>query len=311
MCSTPPQQHRPTGRQFTIRRGRDQASIVELGGGLRSFVASGRELLDGFAAHESVSSSRGQVLAPWPNRIDGGRYRWDGVDHQLPLTEPARGNASHGLLRFVRWDCDRYDDDQVTLSQLVLPQPGYPFAVRVELDYRLAADGLVVTTTAVNIGQDALPWASGQHPYLAAPDGGSIDSCSIELAAATMLLADERGIPLAARPVAGTEFDLRGAPTIDTLQLDTAFTELARDANGRATVRMLAPDGRGSELWVDDAYPWIQLFTGDTLAPDRRRRGLAIEPMTAPANAFRTGRDLLRLEPGERASARWGLRAIA
>jgi aldose 1-epimerase len=300
----------PTGRQLTIRCDDDHATIVELGGGLRSYVANERELLDTFEPDEPVASSRGQVLAPWPNRIDGGRYHWDGIDHQLPLTEPARGNASHGLLRFVRWQVDRIDDDQVVLSQLVLPQPGYPFSLAVELRYRVASDGLEVTTTATNVGDAALPWASGQHPYLAAVDGGLINSCSIELHASTYMAADERGIPLDPKPTGGTSFDLRGAPTLAELQLDTAFTDLARDSSGRSQVRLLADDGRGSELWVDSAYPWIQLFTGDTLAPARRRRGLAVEPMTAPANAFRSGADLIRLEPGESAEASWGLRAI-
>lgn len=300
----------PTGHQFSIRSGDDHATIVELGGGIRSYVANGRELLDGFDETEPVSSSRGQVLAPWPNRIDAGRYAWDGIEHQLPLTEPARGNASHGLLRFVRWDCERHDESELVLTQLVLPQPGYPFSVRVELRYRLSSDGLSVTTTAANIGTRPLPWASGQHPYLAAPDGGTIDACSVELHAATMLAADERGIPLDPRATVGTEYDLHGAPVLDTLRLDTAFTDLIRDERGRASVRLIAPDGRGSELWVDGAYPWIQLFTGDTLAPRRRRRGLAVEPMTAPANAFRSGTDVIRLDPGDHFRATWGMHAV-
>ena len=300
----------PTGRQYTIRSGDDHATIVELGGGLRSYVASGRELLDGFGEHEQVTSSRGQVLAPWPNRIDGGRYEFDGTEHQLALTEPARGNASHGLLRFVRWECRSHEAGEVVLSQQVLPQPGYPFALEVEARYRIDEDGLHVAVTSTNIGTAALPWAFGQHPYLAPPPGVPLDACTVELDAATWLATDERGIPLDARPVEETDVDLRAAPVLGARRLDTAYTDLARDEHGRAIVTLRAPSGAGTELWAGETCRWLQLFTGDTLAPERRRGGLAVEPMTAPANAFRTGIDLQRLESGERAHASWGMRAI-
>ena len=300
----------PTGRQFTIRHGDDHATVVELGGGIRSYVAGGRELLDGYAETEQVTSSRGQVLAPWPNRIDGGRYTWDGQEQQLPLTEPARGNASHGLLRFVSWQGDEHTTDAVTMRCTVLPQPGYPFALAVDVSYAIDGDGLHVTTTATNVGDAALPWASGQHPYLAAPDGGCIDDCSVELRAATMLPSDARGLPLAPCPTRGTAFDLGEPRRLGDLQLDTAFTDLERDADGTAHVRLRAGDGRGTLLSVDGSYRWIQLFTGDTLPPVRRRRGLAVEPMTAPPNAFRSGIDVMRLEPGAVATSAWHVRAI-
>ncbi|MCW2924163.1 MAG: aldose epimerase [Thermoleophilia bacterium] len=300
----------PTGRQFTISRGDARATVVELGGGIRSYVADGRELLDGFGEDETVSSSRGQVLAPWPNRIDGGAYEWDGADHQLPLSEPAKGNAAHGLLRFTRWECAAHTDDEVTLSQLLLPQPGYPFSLAVEVRYRLTSRGLDVTTTARNVGSRALPYASGQHPYLAAPNGGLLDACTVQLRADTFLPADERGIPTQAESVDGSQFDLREPRAIGDLQLDTAYTDLERDAEGRAAATLLGPDASGTQLWVDESYSWLQLFTGDTLAPERRRRGLAAEPMTAPANAFRSGTDVTRLEPGQAHTACWGLLPI-
>jgi aldose 1-epimerase len=52
----------------------------------------------------------------------------------------------------------------------------------------------------------------------------------------------------------------------------------------------------------------VQVFTGDTLPAARRRQGLAVEPMTCPPDAFRSGQDLLRLEPGETATRQWGIR---
>ena len=89
--------------------------------------------------------------------------------------------------------------------------------------------------------------------------------------------------------------------------MDCAVTDLARDQSGRAWLRLSAPDGRRVELWVDEHYPILEIYTGDTLAPDRRRRGLGAEPMTCPPNAFQSGDGLVRLEPGESLTTRWGV----
>ena len=93
--------------------------------------------------------------------------------------------------------------------------------------------------------------------------------------------------------------------------MDTAFTEFARDAAGRTAVRLAAPDDeRAVSLWMDEAFRYVMVYTGDTLEPlERRRRGIAIEPMTCPPNALRTGTDLIRLDPGSSWTSRWGIRA--
>jgi aldose 1-epimerase len=70
------------------------------------------------------------------------------------------------------------------------------------------------------------------------------------------------------------------------------------------------PDGSRAEIWVDAAYPYVELYTGDTLAPGRRRRGLGTEPMTCPPNAFATGVGVIRLEPGDVATSTWGARLV-
>jgi aldose 1-epimerase len=84
-----------------------------------------------------------------------------------------------------------------------------------------------------------------------------------------------------------------------------------RGPDGRVVVRMAAPDGdRGVDVWLGPGVDYLQLFTGDALEdPAQRRRGLAVEPMTCPANAMRTGRGLVELAPGQEHEATWGLRA--
>ena len=66
---------RPSGKQFELAHGDQRAVVVEVGGGLRSYSAGGRELLDGYGADEMCASGRGQVLLPWPNRIEDGALR--------------------------------------------------------------------------------------------------------------------------------------------------------------------------------------------------------------------------------------------
>ena len=89
--------------------------------------------------------------------------------------------------------------------------------------------------------------------------------------------------------------------------LDHAFTDLERDEDGRARVELRDPDaGDELTLWVDETHPYVMVFTGDPL-PDVNRRSLAVEPMTCPPNAFRSGEGLIRLEPGQSFTSSWGI----
>ena len=124
--------------------------------------------------------------------------------------------------------------------------------------------------------------------------------------ASTVLRSDDRGIPVSSADVAGTPFDFRRPRAIGSTVLDHAFTDLERDAGGRAWVELSVPDGPAVRLWVDAAYPYLMLFTGDTL-PGGGRRSLAVEPMTCAPNAFVSGDGLVVLEPGEAFEGSWGV----
>jgi aldose 1-epimerase len=299
-----------TGAQHEIEAGGYRASVTELGAGLRSLSHDGRPLITGYEADELPPHGAGQLLAPWPNRIDGGRYAFDGAAYQLPLSEPARGNAIHGLTRWASWTPVAREPQAVTLRCAPAGQIGYPFAVRVDVTYRLDAQaGLHVTVTAVNEGSRPAPWGTGQHPYLAVATP-AVDDVALTLPAQLWLPADDRGIPSGPpRDVAGTEFDFRAARKLGDTRLDHAFTGLQRDGDGLAWVRL---DGGGtrSALWADGAYRWLQVFTGDPLEPAMRRTALAVEPMTCPPNAFGSGEDVVTLAPGKSHASRWGILSL-
>jgi aldose 1-epimerase len=292
--------------QLEIASGEQRVGMVTLGGGLRSYEVGGVDLLDGFPAGERPTSGRGQVLAPWPNRIENGSYEFEGKRMQLPLTEPQNGNAIHGLVRQAIWNLVEQEPDRVELEYVLEPQPGYPFAIAFRIEYAVSAAGLAVTTTARNFGIEPCPYGLGQHPYLTLGTP-SVDTLRLEVAADNVLLSDERGLPVAAESVAGTDFDFRAGRTIGATVLDNAYTGLERGSDGRARVLLDDEDGgSGLTLWVDESYPYLMVFTGDSL-PNVDRRSIAVEPMTCPPNAFRTGESLIHLGPGESTASTWGI----
>lgn len=298
----------PSGQQFQIAAGPHRATLVEVGGGIREYVVGDRPVLDPYPVEAMCDGAHGTPLIPWPNRLADGRYAFDGVEHQVALTEPERHNAIHGFLRWRNWRAVEREPDRVVMACRLHPLPGYPFSLDVRVEYSVGEEGLVARTTATNVGTAPCPYGCGQHPYLS-PGDGPIDDCTLLLRAATWIDTDnDRQLPTGTRPTAGSPLDFTAERRLGDQRLDFPFTDLARHRDGRAWVCLAAPDGSRVELWVDETYPIVELYTGDTLAPHRRRRGLGTEPMSCPPNAFRSGEDLVRLEPGESTTATWGVR---
>ncbi len=298
----------PSGKQLEISSGDQRATVVEVGGGIREYMVGDGRVFDPYAIDAMCDGAHGAPLIPWPNRLADGRYRFDGTDYQVALTEPEKHNAIHGFLRWRPWQVLRHTDSGVRMGTRLFPMEGYPFLLDVEVDYALGEQGLVVATTATNAGVSPCPYGAGQHPYLSSGDG-LVDDCTLQVEAATRIVTDpERQLPVGTEAVEGTPFDFRRPRSLGPERLDFPFTDLARDADGRAWARLGRPDGRRAELWVDESYPIIELYTGDTLDPGRRRRGLGTEPMTCPPNAFATGDAVIRLEPGQAVTTTWGAR---
>jgi aldose 1-epimerase len=303
----------PSGDQFEFAAGGYRAIVTECGGGLRVLEHDGHPLVDGYGGSEMATAAHGQLLMPWPNRIRDGAYSFDGRDLQLALSEPGRGNASHGLVRWAAWSPEEHTATSMSLGYRLMAQSGYPWTVDLHVLYDLSADGLTVTQTATNLGDRAAPYASGAHPYLSAGPG-PVDGWELTLPASLRLLSDERQLPVGREDVAGTPYDFRVARPVRDTVLDHAFGELTRDDDGVATALVRDPGtGRGVALWVDRHHPWLMVYSADDPSAGARR-ALAIEPMTAPPDAFRSGEDLLTLAPagsaGDEASVSWGIRAL-
>lgn len=298
----------PSGEQVELRHGQQRAVVVEVGGGVRAYTVADREVLQPYALTAMCDGAHGAPLIPWPNRLADGRYSFGGVDHQVPLTEPEKGNAIHGLTRWRSWQVADRAPDRVVMGAHLRPMQGYPFALDLQITYALDDAGLRVTTTAANVGDTACPYGNGQHPYLSPGAGQVLDGCTFELDAQTRVDTDkERQLPTGRVPVDGSPYDFRTPRRLGDLEVDYAFTDLARDEQSRAWMRLTGPDGAVVGLWVDESYPYLEVFTGDTLSPERRRRGLGAEPMTCPPNALASGEQVLRLEPGSTVSTTWGV----
>jgi aldose 1-epimerase len=294
----------PTGEQYEISAGGCTAIVTELGATLRGLAMGGHDVVHGFAVDASPTGGRGQQLVPWPNRIRDGRYVFGGLTQQLALTEPARHNASHGLSRHVPWLIFDEQPDQVTLRLRIYPQPGWPGILESRITYTVAADGLTVDVTATNLGPGPIPYGYGAHPYLTVGED-VVDDLTLTIPAERYLAVDDRLLPTELLSVAGTEFDWRAGHRIADASVDTAFTDLTCDANGRWEVSVALAD-RCTYLWGDAGTHWVQVFTGGPY----RDWSVAVEPMTCGPDAFNEGpthRDLIVLEPGATTSCSWGI----
>jgi aldose 1-epimerase len=298
----------PSGDQFEISGGGYRAVITESGGAVRLLEHEGRAIVDGFGEDEMSRGGRGQLLMPWPNRIRDGRYTYAGQSLQLGLSEAARGNASHGLARWVAWTLEEHHAASVSLTYRLMAQSGYPWTLDLHVLYDLSADGLVVTQTATNLAPEAAPYASGAHPYLCV--GDSIEDLDLHVPGHTRVVVDDRLTPTGTEPVSGG-YDFTAPRRIGDAVLDCCLGDLDRE-EGRATATLVDPGtGRGVALWVDARHRWLQVFTPPS---EGARPGLAVEPMTAPADAFRSGTDLVTLtaagSAGDELSVSWGIHAL-
>ena len=301
--------HPLTGREVSLRHGAYTASVVTVGGSLRSLEHDGRPLVVASPVDALRPVFRGALLAPWPNRVVDGRYAFDGESEQLPLTEPDRGHALHGLLGWADWQVVSVDEDTAALSTELAPSAGYPHRLVVECVYALSDGGLTTTVIASTLSGRA-PYGVSAHPYLTA-GGASLDATVLTLPADRFIETEgERLLPAGERDVSGAPWpDFREPTPIGSAQVDHAFTGLRRDDAGMATVRLEGPDGFAVEMAWGPELEWVQVHTADRPEPELDRAGLAVEPMTCPPDAFNSGEGLVVLEDGQRHTACWRISA--
>jgi aldose 1-epimerase len=292
----------PSGKQYHINYADYHAVVVEVGAGIRVLERDNRSVLESYDEAAICDGAHGANLLPWPNRVLGGDYQFMGRDYRLPLTEPEAGNAIHGLVRWLPFWATHLTQTSVTLETVLHPTPWYPFNLRVRFSYELSVNGLVITTEVLNQGGQACPLALGHHPYLSPGNGQTIDTALLSASMIQKYPALEESDPM--------DIPFEAPKLVGDRVLDTTFAISPTAADRGGWVRLTGTDHRTVELWMDQSYGYLQLFSGDTLPYERRRKSLAVEPMTAPPNALQSGRDLFVLQPRETLETQWGVKLL-
>lgn len=307
-AATAPAAYPPSGQQIRLQHGEQSAVVVTVGAGIRSYRVAGRDVVDGYDETAMADGARGQTLIPWPNRVKDGQWSWQGKQLQLALSEPEQHNAIHGLVRWLGWSIAERRADHVTLACTSWSQQGYPWSLDVSVGYSLNDSGLVVDHSICNRGQSPAPVAAGAHPYLTVGTA-VVDEAILRIPAGSWIATGDQQIPAETRPVEGTAYDFRTPRRIGDTRIDYTFTDLRRDDDGLFRLQLRHPeDPHQVTLWTDSSYDYVEIFTGDALPDEaRRRQGLGVEPMTAPPNALASGSGLRILQPGETWRGQWGI----
>ena len=185
----------PSGQQYEIRHDTQHAVVTEVGATLRHYAVDGSPIIDGFEVDDMASGGHGQVLAPWPNRLGNGRYTFEGQAERVPLNEPERANAIHGLVRWLQWTCVSHSSSAVRMRCVLEPQPAYQWRLALEIEYSLGSTGLSVSTTATNLSPTRAPFGIGFHPYLTIGTP-TVDDAVLSVPGRRRLLTDDQGLPV-------------------------------------------------------------------------------------------------------------------
>lgn len=287
------------------------AVLDRLGGGLCAVRRDGVPLLEERVAGHPAPHGAGAVLFPWPNRVRDARWTQRGVTHQLPVTEPTLGHANHGLVLDGWFEVSERSPSAATLAVGLAPRPGYPFDVGLTLAYELGDDGLTVAALIRNTGAWEAPVALGFHPYLRTGDS-TADDLALRIEASRVLVTDDRLIPTGSRTLDGGRTDLRQGPRLGARQLNDCYSDL-RLHGDHVRADVIGPAGQGVRLWADPDFGYLQVYTcpAFTRTNERQVRALAVEPMTAPADALNSGVALRWLAPGDAWALSWGLAPLS
>jgi aldose 1-epimerase len=246
------------------------------------------EDLDGAAAKGSTGGI--PLLHPWANRLAGPTYLTAGRRATLDLTSPLLHADEHGLpIHGVPWSRLVWEvleaTPDVLRARLDWRRPNllavFPYPHRLELAVTIRPDGLAMETALTAGAEGPVPASFGFHPYLGLPDLPRAH-WRLELPAMRRLTLDGRGIPTGAEtPFPGFQAELGEA------SFDDGFALL-----DERSVLSLSGAGRRLSVEMRGGYTHAQVF-----APPGKDL-VALEPMTAPANALVSGRGLRVVEPG-------------
>ena len=261
------------------------ASLIELnlaGLSLIDLPGSNNHPLESNPYHPSA------LLTPWVNRVRNGNYSFKGKNYQLPINEPALGNAIHGLLARKSFTLVKQSSSSVTLKhEYKGEEPNYPFPFQFQYTYTLSDSGaLEVTFKAKNTGKGPLPFACGWHPYFSFPDT-TVADLEINFKPISRFLSDSQMIPLKEENLNGKQQFKFSTDKIDhVFRLEPMEIHRTEFIDTKHQKRLILE--QSSIL-----FPFLVVFQPEGYS------SVAIEPMTANTDAFNTGDGLIELAPSE------------
>lgn len=306
-----------------ISAGAYTATIDPHGAGLATLLYDEKPLVAGYQHARPFTA--GALLMPWPNRTGDGIFSHHGTIHRLPCTEPDRNNALHGYAADATWEITDRSPGSVTMQWQGPARTEWAWPLVYSITWALADDGLSAELTVTNSGADASagtsaetahpstassPFGVGWHPYLSA-QGAPLDECTLVMPAATNLPLDpERLLPagpeIPATEIVGKHQHMAGITLDHCFRLD----EPQANSNHAAHhIELRNAAGSGAKLWADERFGWCQVYTSPESAPTIGR-AVAVEPMTCPPNALRSGESLLQLASASSTRFRFGISAI-
>ncbi|MCB0577864.1 MAG: hypothetical protein KDD10_00965 [Phaeodactylibacter sp.] len=283
--------------------------VPGFGGCVLNIELQGQPLLDGYATPEEMAINRwakNVLLFPFPNRLKEGRYEWQGREYRFPVNDGQTGNALHGFGM----------DQPMTVSAVNAAEekaslrcafhyeggrPSYPFPFLFETTFEIANPGTVEVTLQVrNNGRAPLPFGMGWHPYFRLSD--KVDDLILQLPPCDMIGVDQAMIPTGRR----YEYTTFTQPRrIGPEVLDNCFALRQQEGQVHILIRGETGEVRYWQEVGPGKFGYLQLFT------PYYRNTLALEPMSCNIDAFNNGEGLIRLAPGEAATASFGFEFTA
>lgn len=283
------------------------AVIRKHGGGLNSLRFKGRDLVEPFELG-SPNRYRGDVLAPWPNRIRDGKYLVDNKTYTVPINEIIRQTSLHGLVNNLDWNVKDESDKHVELEVELSESIAYPSSLLFTVRYELSDNGLGIEIRATNSGTSRAPYGVSIHPYLIADVSEKVDQWTLTMNSSEVLAVDEiRLLPTRLCDASELDFDFQTGSIIGNRFIDHAFKV---DKAKPRSISLVSQGGLGVKMAFGESSNWIQIHTADREGGSDARRCLAVEPMSCPPDAFNSNIDLVWLNPEESTKSDWRISGI-
>jgi aldose 1-epimerase len=283
------------GEQLSISRLDGKASSIAefdaLGGQISHLVLGNAEVIPEFTGDNARAQVFGYTMAPWPNRLQDGKYQMAGTDYQTPKLD-SQNNANHGLLLDEKMEIVSHASDSLKLSYSFGQDAHYPFAIDLELEFSLEENALVTRATATNNSMQAAPFAIGFHPYFLM---GS--KFTVSAGFTHQIATDDRMLPVSAKEISRLDLnqDSRELATLDDCYYGSNKV-LVTNSSGSFEIRGL------------ENINYFMLYRPSALV-FAQGSALAIEPMSHPANIFATDIGSTEISAGESKSYSYEIRS--